>query len=120
MAISSEAAREFADRLRREAMIPQPKWSWGTLKCEEGNDMEDYKIRFIKEYRDLSERMKRLGRYINKITAVEDYGANDEAPHDCPRELLEEQYRTMSKYKNILEVRATIEKVDLTASIENE
>ena len=100
---------------------------------------EDYKDRFVAEYRQTKIRYERLKRFNTKIEAArrqrsgnpvdwtgmvsQILGAksvteNDnkwvtEPKHDCPEELLREQQRVMGEYLHILEVRAVIEGIDL-------
>lgn len=70
--------------------------------------MENYKQRMIEEYKQLAERLIKLGRMIEK----HDSGSLDFKP-TCPLELLEDQYCAMRLYLNILVQRATIEGIDL-------
>lgn len=100
---------------------------------------EDYKERFVAEYRQTKIRYERLKRFNTKIEAArrqrsgnpmdwtgmvsQILGAksvteNDnkwvtEPKHDCPEELLREQQRVMGEYLHILEVRAVIEGIEL-------
>lgn len=83
----------------------------------EETDMEPYKARLITEYKELKARHDKLARYINRITAVIQYDAKVDAPHDCPLDLLELQRNTMHKYLDILEIRAAIEDVDLDKQV---
>lgn len=70
--------------------------------------MNDYKQRMIEEYKQLAERLIKLGIMIEK----HDSGTLDFKPM-CPIELLEDQYCAMRLYLNILVQRATIEGIDL-------
>lgn len=70
--------------------------------------MNDYKERMIEEYKQLAERLLKLGIMIEKY----DSGTLDFKPA-CPIELLEDQYCAMRLYLNILVQRATIEGIDL-------
>ena len=70
--------------------------------------MQDYKERFIKEYKELLERACKLGSMLNK------YEDNElEFIPNCPYELLAAQYHSMWSYLYILEQRAKIEKIKL-------
>lgn len=70
--------------------------------------MEDYKIRMVKEYKELKEKHKRLYKILIKYEAETlDFELS------CPVELLYEQLDIMEKYIQILEVRAEIEKIIL-------
>ena len=70
--------------------------------------MEEYKIRFINEYKELKERYEKLHKMIVKAEA----GTLD-FKFSCPLSLLESQARLMGEYLHILEIRAEIEKIDL-------
>lgn len=70
--------------------------------------MEEYKERFIKEYKELSDRHEKLDNMIKKY---ED-GTLDFTP-DCPIELLKLQAFYMKMYKNVLEQRCYYEKINL-------
>jgi hypothetical protein len=70
--------------------------------------MEEYKIRFKNEYKELKERYNKLHKMIVKAEA----GTLD-FEFDCPLSLLENQARVMGEYLHILEIRAEIEKIDL-------
>lgn len=70
--------------------------------------MNDYKERMIEEYKQLAERLLKLGIMIEKY----DSGTLDFEP-TCPIELLEDQYCAMRLYLNVLVQRATIERIDL-------
>lgn len=72
----------------------------------EGMTSKDYKVRFIAEYEQLKIRIDKLYNYIIKIKT-------ENAPHDCPVELLKIQLKGMLTYLNILEIRANIEKINL-------
>ena len=70
--------------------------------------MEDYKIRMVKEYKDLKEKYKRLYKILIKYEAETlDFELN------CPVGLLYDQLDKMGKYIRILEIRAEIEKIIL-------
>lgn len=70
--------------------------------------MEEYKIRFKNEYKELKERYNKLHKMIVKAEA----GTLD-FKFNCPLHLLENQARLMGEYLHILEIRAEIEKIDL-------
>ncbi len=72
--------------------------------------MEDYKVRFIKEYKELKERADKLCRMLDR------WLNNDlDFVPSCSFELLESQYHVMKAYLSILEQRAEIENIDLEA-----
>lgn len=70
--------------------------------------MEEYKIRFINEYKELKERYEKLHKMIVKAEA----GTLD-FKFSCPLSLLKSQARLMGEYLHILEIRAEIEKINL-------
>lgn len=70
--------------------------------------MQDYKERFIKEYKELLERACRLGSMLNDY----EYNELDFVP-TFSYELLSAQYHAMWTYLYILEQRAKIEKIKL-------
>lgn len=70
--------------------------------------MQDYKERFIKEYKELLERTCKLGSMLNQYEDNE----LDFVP-TCHYELLAAQYHSMWSYLYILEQRAKIEKIKL-------
>lgn len=72
------------------------------------NDNEDYKVRFVKEYKELKERYGKLHKMIVKAEA----GTLDFEP-DCPLDLLKQQAKAMGEYLHILEIRAEIERIDI-------
>lgn len=72
------------------------------------DDNEDYKVRFVKEYKELKERYGKLHKMIVKAEA----GTLDFEP-DCPLDLLKQQAKAMGEYLHILEIRAEIEKVNI-------
>lgn len=69
--------------------------------------MEDYKERFIKEYKELKDKYNKLHKMIVKYEA----GTLDFTP-TCPLELLKEQASYMGNYLRVLEIRAEIENVE--------
>jgi hypothetical protein len=75
--------------------------------------MEDYKIRFIKEYKELKDKYDKLHKMLIK------YEANtlDFEPA-CSLELLKEQKSYMGNYLRVLEVRAEIEKINLESEVD--
>lgn len=73
---------------------------------------EDYKERFVAEYRQVKIRYEKLKNFCNKIE-VETMLGKEVTKHDCPLELLREQQKYMGLYLSILEKRALIEKVEL-------
>lgn len=54
--------------------------------------MEDYKVRFVKEYKELKERYGKLHKMIVKAEA----GTLDFVP-DCPLDLLKQQAKAMGE-----------------------
>ena len=70
--------------------------------------MEDYKIRFQKEYAELKEKYTKL----HKLLVKYDAGKLEFTP-TCPLDLLREQAAAMGKYLYILEVRGVVEEVPL-------
>lgn len=70
--------------------------------------MEDYKVRFIEEYKQLKERYNKL----HKIVIKHEANTLDFTP-SCPIDLLKQQKRAMGEYLYCLEVRAEIEKIEL-------
>ena len=77
-----------------------------------GMKSEDYKQRFVAEYRQTKIRYEKLKAFCNKIEAAELMGT---APpkHDCPLILLQSQQRNMGMYLHDLEIRAIIEDIKL-------
>ena len=84
----------------------------------------NYKERFKAEYWQTKERYERLKRFCNIIEAQQQItsGINNgelereipqKLPHDCPLSLLRRQLDTMREYIDVLEVRATIENIEL-------
>lgn len=73
---------------------------------------EDYKERFVAEYRQVKIRYEKLKNFCNKIE-VEKMLGEEVTKHDCPLELLREQQKYMGLYLSILEKRALIENVEL-------
>jgi hypothetical protein len=78
------------------------------LKIVDLMNSEDYKDRFAAEYYQLKIRMEKLDRLISRYRA----GTLDFTP-TCPIELLEEQYKAMAWYFEILQKRAEIEGVSI-------
>ena len=70
--------------------------------------MEDYKVRFINEYKELKERYEKLKKMLYK------YKNNMLAfTPNCSYELLRNQQKVMGEYLSILEERAIIEDIEL-------
>lgn len=69
---------------------------------------EDYKERFLAEYYQLCIRTFKLSDVLNKY-----YHNALEFELSCPIWLLEEQYRTMRQYIEVMQHRAELEKIDL-------
>ncbi len=89
---------------------------------------ENYKDRFIAEYRQTKIRYEKLKKFNNRIEACDVMlGSSDEtlgagakteakdmAPkHDCPIEILKSQQAIMGQYLAVLEIRAEIEGIDI-------
>lgn len=72
--------------------------------------MEDYKLRMVKEYKELKGKYDKLHAMIVKYDA----GKLDFAP-TFPIDLLRRQASVMGQYLYILETRAVIEDVDIKA-----
>jgi hypothetical protein len=67
---------------------------------------DDWKDRFVAEYRQLDERIKGLS------IMLEAWDKLSFTPN-CSKELLESQLAYMKKYKHVLDVRADIEEINL-------
>lgn len=78
----------------------------------EGMLSDDYRERFIAEFRQAKIRYKKLKKFCNKIEAAQRKGT-EEPKHDCPLDLLREQQKHMGQYLYTLEVRAEIEGIEL-------
>ena len=63
---------------------------------------EDYKERFVAEYRQVKIRYGKLKNFCNKIE-VEEMLGKEVTKHDCPLELLREQQKYMGLYLSVLE-----------------
>lgn len=74
----------------------------------EKNKMEDYKLRMVKEYKELKDKYDKLHAMLVKYDA----GKLDFTP-TCPIDLLRKQASVMGQYLYILETRAVIEDVYL-------
>lgn len=74
--------------------------------------MEDYKIRFIREYNETKERYNKLHNIIVKYEAK-----TLEFKPKCSIDILKEQAKYMGLYLYILEVRAQIENIDLDMEV---
>lgn len=75
---------------------------------------EDYKERFVAEYRQTKIRYERLKKFCNRIEAAHRSGGKLDMPkHDCDLDLLSEQLNAMGHYLHVLEIRAEIEHIDL-------
>ncbi|HEL0689998.1 TPA: hypothetical protein TUW76_001077 [Streptococcus equi subsp. zooepidemicus] len=70
--------------------------------------MKPHQKRFVEEYRQLTQRLSKLDKMLNRYAA----GTLGFEP-DCPIRLLQEQRRVMSEYVDILEARAKFEGIDL-------
>ncbi len=69
----------------------------------------DYRDRFKAEYYQLAIRIKKLTKTLDKIKS----GNNDFKPATNPIDILSTQLEYMTKYLDILKVRAITEKIDL-------
>lgn len=75
---------------------------------------EDYKARFVAEYRQTKIRYDRLRKFCNRIEAAHrSSGKLDMPKHDCDLDLLSEQLNAMGHYIHVLEIRAEIEHIEL-------
>ncbi|HEL0236218.1 TPA: hypothetical protein TVJ95_000883 [Streptococcus equi subsp. zooepidemicus] len=70
--------------------------------------MKPHQKRFVEEYRQLTQRLSKLDKMLNRYAA----GTLGFEP-DCPIRLLQEQRRVMSEYVDIMEARAKFEGIDL-------
>lgn len=74
--------------------------------------LKGYQKRLIKEYRQLTKRMKKLRTVLVRISAARSMEKDDseylDFELDVPSEMLIEQYDTMVKYHDILEMRMVI------------
>ncbi len=115
-----------ADVLERLPSLLQPKVKARTKTAEARpphiNELEatvelmiseDYKARFVAEYRQTKIRHDRLERFCIRIRAAEITG-KEPPKHDCPLWVLEEQLAHMTAYLRDLKLRAVIEGIDLT------
>ena len=77
-------------------------------------ELKPYQKRFVIEYRELDERIRKLGDMLRRWDAGElDFTSS------CPYELLSRQLNHMNEYRLILEERAKIEGIDLgTADVD--
>lgn len=79
-------------------------------QMDKENITEDYKLRMVKEYKELKDRYTKLHNMLVKYDA----GKLDFTP-TCPIDLLRRQASVMGQYLYILETRAVIEDVDIKA-----
>ena len=86
-------------------------------ECEETVPLmlsDDYKARFVAEYRQTKIRYERLKNFCNRIEAAMSHPGKVEMPkHDCDLDLLREQQKNMGLYLHVLEIRAVVEHIDL-------
>ena len=73
---------------------------------------EDYKERFIAEYKQVLIRYRKLYHYIQEIECEQYTGI--EIPHDSPIEVLNDQLYYMNCYIEVMQRRAIIEGIDIT------
>ena len=78
-----------------------------------GMASEDYKERFIAEYKQTLIRYEKLKRFCDKIEIAEIFGVGEAPKHDCPLSLLREQQKYMGMYLGTLEKRSLIEGIEL-------
>lgn len=78
-----------------------------------GMNSEDYKERFCAEYAQIQNRLTGLQNMLSKW----DDGSLSFTP-TCPRATYNFQIKAMREYRDILEVRAAIEGIDLEAYID--
>lgn len=78
----------------------------------EGMTSKNYRERFCAEYAQISIRLEGLQRMLDKW----DNGKLEFTP-TCPRATYNFQVKAMREYKDILEVRAAIENIDLDSYI---
>lgn len=74
--------------------------------------MEDYKVRFVKEFKELDERMTKLDNMLSKY----EEGTLGFTPAS-PISMFRAQYFAMAAYRSVLMGRAEIEDIDLTAEV---
>lgn len=74
--------------------------------------MEDYKVRFIKEYSELHERIWKLNNMIKKY-----YENTLDFTPTCDIKILQMQLEYMRQYELVLAERAKIEDIDLNCSL---
>lgn len=78
------------------------------------NARDDYKARFMDEYRQTKIRYERLKKFCNRIEAAMSHPGKVEMPkHDCDLKLLLEQQKNMERYLHALEIRAVVEHIDI-------
>lgn len=78
----------------------------------------NYKERFKAEYYQTKIRYEKLKAFNTKIEAVSRMPYDRPCPiempkHDCPPDILREQQRCMGEYLHLLEMRATLEQIEL-------
>lgn len=71
---------------------------------------DDYKDRFIAEYKQTVNRWDKLGRFLYQFDIFEDEQATF---NNVPISLLRKQYEVMDDYLSLLEERAMLEKIDI-------
>ena len=75
---------------------------------------EDYKARFVAEYRQTKIRYEKLKAYCDRIEMAMMHPRRVEMPpHDCDLELLRQQQHYMGCYLGVLEKRAIVEGICL-------
>lgn len=81
------------------------------LTLLDGNISNSYKDRFIKEYKELKDRVNKLESMLGKYL-VDELEFNP----TCSYNILHEQYIYMANYLNVLERRAILEDIDIENS----
>ena len=81
----------------------------------QGMESPDYKVRFIAEYQQIDIRCKKLEALIVKAEA----GVLGFVP-TCPIDILRGQLTAMQRYRHYLNVRAVIEKIDLSEPLHDD
>lgn len=74
---------------------------------------DDYKERFVAEYKQTEIRYEKLKKFCDRIELAEFYCHGEAPKHDCPLALLRDQQRYMGVYLGCLEKRAILEGINL-------
>lgn len=93
-------------------MFAEMSYSDDTDIDDTDRPLEGYQKRLVKEYRQLTKRMKKLRSVLIRISAGRIMEKDDfeylDFELDFPSEMLIEQYEAMTKYHDILEMRMVI------------